>query len=65
MVKVKNTEAKVSVGKRTITVSNVSIEDGLLVDEDGSIAERIENVLPDGVTEFTLKIVIELPEDEE
>lgn len=66
MIKVKETEAKVSVAKRNITVTNVSInEDGFLVDEDGNIATGIAENLPEGVDSFDIKITIELPEPDD
>lgn len=65
MIKVKDTEAKMSVPKRTITVTGVSIEDGILVDESGEIVYLIEERLPEGVEVFDIKITVELPEEDE
>ena len=65
MVSYKDTEKKMTTPKRTIKVDCVSIEDGVLCDEDGAIAERIADALPNGVEEFTLKITINLPEEGE
>lgn len=65
MIKVKDTEAKMSVPKRTITVTGVSIEDGVLVDESGEIVYLIEERLPEGVEVFDIKITVELPEEDE
>lgn len=62
MVTHKDIEPKVSAGKRNILVKGVSIKDGLLVDENGSIVPDLEKNLPDWVTEFDMKISIELPD---
>lgn len=65
MVTHKDTEPKVTAGKRNISVKGVSIKDGLLVDENGSIVPELEKNLPDWVTEFDMKISIELPDEEQ
>lgn len=65
MFKYSDTEAKISVPKRNITVSNVIIVDGKFVDEGGNIAENILEVLPDPNIPFTIKISIKLDEEVE
>ena len=64
MFKVKNNPSKTTESKRSITISSVSIEDGQLVDENGSIVEGIAENLPDGVDEFTIKIQVVIPDEE-
>jgi hypothetical protein len=64
MVKYKDSVARVTLGSRNIVVDGVRIEDGKLVDEMGDIASALANTLPEGVEEFTIKIKIELPEEE-
>ena len=64
MIKVKNTEKKTTVPKRNITISNVSIVDGKFVDEDGDIISRLISDLPNPDEEFTIKISIELDDEE-
>lgn len=64
MFKIKDNPSKKTDGKRSITINSVSIEDGILVDENGSIADGIAENLPDGVEEFTIKIQVLLPEEE-
>lgn len=61
----KDKDATISVAKRTITATSVSIKDGIFVDENGNIAELIKENLPDGVSEFDIKISVELPDDSE
>lgn len=60
MITVKDSESKVTAAKRNITIKNVRIEDNILVDEDGAIASAIAAKLPENVEEFTIKISIEL-----
>ena len=64
MFKVKNNPSKTTESKRSITISSVSIDDGQLVDENGSIVEGIAENLPDGVDEFTIKIQVVIPDEE-
>ena len=61
----KDKDATVSVAKRTITATSVSIQDGIFVDENGNIAESVKENLPDGIDKFDIKITIEFPEDSE
>lgn len=63
MITVKDSESKVTAAKRNITIKNVRIENNVLVDEDGAIAAAIAAKLPENVEEFTIKISIELPDE--
>lgn len=65
MIKFKDSAARVTPGSRNITVEGVHIENNKLVDEDGDIVSALSDSLPDGVDEFTIKIKIELPSEEE
>ena len=64
MFKVKNTESKKTVAKRNITISGVTIENGRFYDENGDITPNLIEALPDPNMEFTIKITIELDDDE-
>jgi len=66
MVQIKETESKYTPKKKTITVKDSFIENGILTDDDGAdIIAQIEEELPKGVDRFSFKITFELPEDEE
>ena len=66
MIKYKDTEKKINSPKRSITISDVKVDGNELVDEEGSIIERLKDILPNGEeTTFTVKISIELPDEEE
>lgn len=65
MVDFKDVNKKISQGKRNIKITGVSIVDGQLVDESGSIIDRLAEVIPNGVTNFDLRISIVLEDDEE
>lgn len=64
MVKFKDSAPRTTTGSRNITVEGVRIEGGKLVDESGDIVSALADSLPDGVEEFTMKIKIELPDEE-
>lgn len=64
MIKVKESKAKTTVAKRTISVTEVSIENGVFVDEEGNIAEKVLGKLPENNGKFTLSICVELPDEE-
>lgn len=61
--KVSVSKERVTPAKKNITVSNVSIDNKMFVDEEGNIAERLLEELPEGVNQFDIKITVE-PESE-
>lgn len=64
-VKNKDKGATVSAASRTITADDVTIRDGLFVDENGNIAERVAELLVNPSDSFKVTIKIELPDEEE
>nr|DAO25642.1 MAG TPA: hypothetical protein [Caudoviricetes sp.] len=64
MVDSKIKKATVSAAKKNIIASGVRIENGVFVDDEGSIVDRIAEMLPEGTTIFDIKISIELPDEE-
>ena len=64
-VKNKDKEATVSVVTRTITADNVSIENGLFVDEQGNIADRVSELLINTDDKIKVTIKFELPDSEQ
>ena len=63
-VKNKDKGATVSAPSRTITADDVTIRDGLFVDENGNIAERVAELLVNPSDTFKVTIKIELPDEE-
>ena len=63
-VKNKDKGATISAPSRTITADDVTIHDGLFVDENGNIAERVAELLVNPSDTFKVTIKIELPSDE-
>lgn len=64
-VKNKDKGATVSAPSRTITADKVHIENGVFVDEEGNIAERVAGLLVNPSDCFKVTIKIELPSDED
>ena len=64
-VKNKDKGATVSAPSRTITADEVRIENGVFVDEEGNIAERVAGLLVNPSDSFKVTIKIELPDEEE
>ena len=54
MVDSKIKKATVSAAKKNITASGVRIENGVFVDDEGSIVDRIAEMLPEGTTIFDI-----------
>ena len=63
-VKNKDKGATVSAASRTITADSVHIENGVFIDEEGNIAERIAGLLVNPSDTFKLAIKIELPDED-
>ena len=63
-VKNKDKGATVSAPSRTITADEVRIENGVFVDEEGNIAERIAGLLVNPSDCFKVTIKIELPDED-
>ena len=64
-VKNKDKGATVSAPSRTSTADEVRIENGVFVDEEGNIAERVAGLLVNSSDYFKVTIKVELPDEEE
>ena len=63
-VKNKDKGATVSAPSRKITADEVRIENGVFVDEEGNIAERVAGLLVNPSDCFKVTINIELPDED-
>ena len=63
-VKNKDKGTTISSPSRTITAEGVHIENGMFVDEEGNIAERVSKLLLNSSDTFKLAIKFELPGEE-
>ena len=65
MFKIKETDSKVTVAKKTLDLKNISVRDLRLVDTDTGedITSDVIAEMPDGVETVDFKIVFEMPEE--
>lgn len=62
MFKVKEIDSKKTPAKKNLTISGVKILNNLLVDEEGSIIERLSDEIGD--KEITIKISMEILDED-
>ena len=60
----KDKATTVSAASRIITADGVRIENGMFVDEEGNIAERVAGLLVNPSDSFKLAIKVELPDED-
>lgn len=65
MIKVSEKKATSQPAKVVIAVSDVRIENGTFVDEEGNIAQSVLDALPDDVEMFEIKITIPRKDEDE
>lgn len=63
-VKNKDKGTTISAASRTITAEGVHIENGVFIDEEGNISERVAGLLVNPNDTFKVTIKIELPDEE-
>lgn len=61
----KDKATTVSAASRTITADGVRIENGMFVDDEGNISERVAEFLLNPTDNFKVTIKFKLPEEEE
>ena len=61
----KDKATTVSAASRTITADGVRIENGMFVDDEGNIAERVAGLLVNPSDCFKVTIKFELPDEKE
>ena len=65
MIKITETEEKVTPSKRNIKLDGIFWKDFKVVDETGDITQQVIDALPDETEQVGFKITVELPSDEE
>lgn len=63
-VKKKDKDVTVSAASRTITADEVRIENGIFVDDEGNISERVSEFLLNPTDTFKVTIKFELPDED-
>lgn len=62
LIKVKDTESKVTPSKRTITIKDAIVSGLKFTDETGDITQQVIEQIPEGMECVDIKMVIELEE---
>ena len=65
MIKITESEQKVTPAKKNIKLEVVYVKDLKFVDETGDITEQVIDALPEGTEQVGFKITVELPSDED
>ena len=65
MIKITETEEKVTPSKRNIKLDGIFVKDLKFVDETGDITQQVIDALPEGTEQVGFKITVEIPSAEE
>ena len=65
MIKITESEQKVTPAKKSIKLDGIYVKDLKFVDETGDITQQVIDALPEGTEQVGFKITIELPSEEE
>ena len=65
MIKITESEQKVTPAKKSIKLDGIYVKDLKFVDETGDITQQVIDAMPDGTEQVGFKITVELPSDEE
>ena len=62
MVTIKETESKVTVAKKNITIKDALVSELRFVDETGDVTDQVLSAIPEDFKTINVKISLELPE---
>ena len=65
MIKITESEQKVTPAKKSIKLDGIYVKDLKFVDETGDITQQVIDAMPDGTEQVGFKITVELPSEEE
>ena len=65
MIKITESEQKVTPAKKSIKLDGIYVKDLKFVDETGDITQQVIDALPEGTEQVGFKITVELPDEEE
>ena len=65
MIKITESEQKVTSAKKSIKLDGIYVKDLKFVDETGDITQQVIDALPDGTEQVGFKITVELPSYED
>ena len=62
MVSIKETESKVTVAKKNITIKDALVSELRFVDQTGDVTDQVLSAIPEDFKTINVKISLELPE---
>ena len=65
MIKITESEQKVTPAKKSIKLDGIYVKDLKFVDETGDITQQVIDALPEGTEQVGFKITVEIPSEEE
>ena len=65
MIKITESEQKVTPAKKSIKLDGIFVKDLKFVDETGDITQQVIDALPEGTEQVGFKITVELSSDED
>lgn len=65
MVSIKETESKIVVGKKNITIKDAIVSELRFVDETGDVTEQVLSAIPKEFKTINVKISLDLPDEVE
>lgn len=63
MVRIKETESKVTSAKKNITINDALVSELRFVDETGDVTDQVLSAIPEEFKTINVKITLELPDE--
>lgn len=64
MIKITESQEKLTPAKKSIKLDGIFVKDLKFVDETGDITQQVIDALPEGISQVSFKITVELPSEE-
>lgn len=64
MIKITESQEKLTPAKKNIKLDGIFVKDLKFVDETGDITQQVIDALPEGTSQVSFKITVELPSEE-
>lgn len=64
MIKITKSQEKLTPAKKNIKLDGIFVKDLKFVDETGDITQQVIDALPEGTSQVSFKITVELPPEE-
>lgn len=64
MIKITESQEKLTPAKKNVKLDGIFVKDLKFVDETGDITQQVIDALPEGISQVSFKITVELPSEE-